>query len=170
MANFYGVLMITAIIAVSGLLFNFRRRGVSRANSVIPATGQRIPGHGADTAQLIQRNRDVATFINNSDDDFAIDQLRQIRNHPEIFHGCFRKYAEENRTLKIALGLLTGYFTLEMVTDPNLKGQFMTAMESLDLALAISSLPVEDEKQSSCQSPLINAKPGQNSSARSLAA
>ena len=54
-------------------------------------------------------------YIHKSNDPFAKEQLRQIKDRPEAYNYYFNKYAYQNNTLKIALGLLTGYLTWELL-------------------------------------------------------
>jgi len=91
-----------------------------------------------------KRHQDAARYIRESDDAFAKAELEHIKNRPEAYNYYFNKHADNNRTLKIALGLVAGYLTWEMLNDDTREAELQAAMTKLESDLQNDSVPHED--------------------------
>ena len=94
--------------------------------------------------RTMRRHQDAARYIRESDDAFAKAELEQIKNRPEAYNYYFNKHADHNRTLKIALGLVAGYLTWEMLNDDNREAELQAAMTQLEGDLENDTVPRED--------------------------
>jgi len=91
------------------------------------------------------RHHQACEYILASGDAFAIKELKQIKNRPEAYRYYFHKHADKNRTLKIALGLLTGYLTYELLSDNSREEEQTASLERLDRDLEADTIPFDDE-------------------------
>lgn len=87
-----------------------------------------------------KRYQQARDYIRNSGDAYAIEELDRIKDHPEAYSNTFVKNAHKNQTLKIALGLLAGYLTWELLHDDNRQEEYADALRNLDQDLEDSEM------------------------------
>jgi len=102
-------------------------------------------GQNQGYSKTEKQHKDAARYIRNSSDAFAKRQLEQVKNRPEAYSHHFCKHANDNHTLKVALGLLVGYLTWEHLNDSSQEENFHAAMERLDTDLENDVIPTESD-------------------------
>lgn len=95
--------------------------------------------------KMEKRHEDAARYIRNSGDAFAIRQLEQIKHRPEAYNYYCWKYADNNHTLKVALGLLIGYLTWDLLNDSSQEEELRIAMDRLEADMENDVIPTESD-------------------------
>jgi hypothetical protein len=91
-----------------------------------------------------QKHWSARDYVLTSGEAVAITQLKQIQDRPEEYWSVFHRQADDNRTLKFALGLLAGYLTMELLSDRTREEELAAAIQRLDIDYNNDEIPLEE--------------------------